>query len=97
LNEIREAETSLLVELVWRDLKTGEILSKPKREGEAPVSTQTPGIPAITGHPDDFSMFAPPLPPGEERKVSAVVLARSQAHFIPELGESKTTAQQKNV
>jgi len=97
LNEIREAETSLVVELVWRDLKTGEILSKPKKEGEAPVNTQIPGIPAITGHPDDFTMFTPPPPAPGDPKVSAVVLARSLAHFIPELGESITTAQQKNI
>src|SRR5262249_14670761 len=30
LNEVREAETILTVEITWRDLRTGEILSKPQ-------------------------------------------------------------------
>src|SRR5262249_3255596 len=34
LNEIREAETSLGVELVWRDLRTGKILTSPRRGAE---------------------------------------------------------------
>ena len=29
-NEIREAETTLAVEIVWKDLRTGEILSQPR-------------------------------------------------------------------
>jgi hypothetical protein len=29
LNEVREAETTLTVEVVWRDLRTGDILSQP--------------------------------------------------------------------
>jgi len=34
-NEVREAETQLVVQLVWRDLRTGKILSRgPRRFGE---------------------------------------------------------------
>jgi hypothetical protein len=36
LNEVREAETILAVELVWRDLRTGEILSAPRPAPDAP-------------------------------------------------------------
>ncbi len=99
LNEIREAETTLVVELVWRDLKTGEILSRPKKADAAtPLNVQIPGLLAITGNPDDLAMFAPPPPPpGEAPLASGVVVARSMAHFIPELGESITTSHQKNV
>ncbi len=99
LNEIREAETTLAVELIWRDLKTGEILSRPKKVDGAPLlAPQTPGLPAITGNPDDMALFAPPPPlPGEKALASAVVVASSVAHFIPELGESITTSYQKNV
>src|SRR3954466_10473696 len=35
-NEVREAETQLVVQLVWRDLRSGKILSRgPRRPGEA--------------------------------------------------------------
>lgn len=77
LNEIREAETLLSVELVWRDLRTGEVLSQPRRDPNLPpLPPPEPGAPK------------PPVPP---------VLVQSIANFIPELGESITTARQRNV
>ena len=52
LNEIREAETTLAVEIVWKDLRSGEILSRPRPPATAntsippiPAPTLTPGIP----------------------------------------------------
>src|SRR5262245_39954373 len=49
LNEIREAETMLTVEVVWRDLRTGEILSLPGRGPGAPaVNLAIPGQPVLT-------------------------------------------------
>src|SRR5215211_1942195 len=44
LNEIREAETVLTVGIVWKDLRSGEVLSKNRR---APNAVATPGIPAL--------------------------------------------------
>ncbi len=45
-NEIREAETTLTIQLVWRDLRTGEILSQPKRPpGAPPLPPPVPGAP----------------------------------------------------
>src|SRR5579871_1342240 len=44
LNEIREGQTTLTVEITWRDLRTGEILSKPRPAGG--VMTPIPGQPA---------------------------------------------------
>lgn len=32
LNEVREAETRVSVEIFWRDLRTGELLSQPKKK-----------------------------------------------------------------
>ena len=79
-NEVREAETILGVEIVWRDLRPGhegEILSKPRTgPGAPPPPNLPPGAPP------------PPPPP---------VLVQSVAGFIPELGESLTTAEKKNV
>jgi hypothetical protein len=36
LNEVREAETVLTVLVAWRDLRTGQILSQPRKAGELP-------------------------------------------------------------
>ena len=106
LNEIREAETTLAVEIVWKDLRSGEILSRPRPPATAntsippiPAPTLTPGMPvpetAEGGiRPPDY------VPPGTAIGPAAVpppVLVQSIASFIPELGESITTAQQKNV
>ena len=67
IGEVRDAETILSVELVWRDLRTGEVLSRPTH-GRPP-----PGAPP----------GAPPPP----------VLVQSPAYFIPELGQSLTSAE----
>jgi hypothetical protein len=34
LNEVREAQTTLGVEIIWRDLRTGEILSQPRPKSD---------------------------------------------------------------
>jgi hypothetical protein len=82
-NEVRQANTMLGVEIIWRDLRTGEILSKPK---------SGPGAPPPPPPPD-----APPLPPGKPPPPPPVTLVQSLGGFIPELGQSLTTAQQQNV
>src|SRR5262245_46106451 len=49
LNEVREAETTLAVELIWRDLRTGEILSLPGRgPGAPPINLAIQGQPVLT-------------------------------------------------
>jgi hypothetical protein len=70
-NEVREAEMTVVVEVCWRDLRSGEVLSAPCR-------------------PPD----APPLPPGVPQPNTTV---QSVASFIPEIGESISTALQRNV
>jgi hypothetical protein len=86
LNEVREAETVLAVEVVWRDRRTGEILSQPRKPGEVPLVI--PSIPAATAQPEG------PLPPPLPAPPTMIV---STGGFIPELGESMTTAQQQNI
>jgi hypothetical protein len=126
LNEVREAETTLAVEVVWRDLRTGEYLTKPiRRPGQpavtplqaprglqlgllggpvAPTAPQepvqaepvTPGTdPNQPGGGPPLPSTAPPVAP--ELAKPPGVLVRSVESFIPELGESRTTALQKNV
>jgi hypothetical protein len=77
IGEIRDAETYLTVELVWRDLRpghVGEILSGPRR-----------------GRPDEppEALGPPPAQPP--------VLVQSIASFIPEVGQSLTSAEKVNV
>ncbi len=68
LNEIREGETVLGVALVWRDLKTGEILSQAKNR---PPLLDTPGLPlqqmgpTIPGQPSVVPPPTGPTPPNE--------------------------------
>jgi hypothetical protein len=80
LNEVREAETVLTAEVVWRDLRPcheGELLSRPR-----PGSAGGPPLPPPNAPPG-----APPPP----------VVVQSIGHFIPELGQSLTTAEKENV
>jgi hypothetical protein len=83
-NEVREAETLLTVQVIWRDLRpghAGEILSLPKPPGGGPfVPPPPPGAPP--GSPPG------PIPP---------VIVQSTASFAPELGQSITSAEQANI
>jgi hypothetical protein len=54
LNEVREAEMDMTVEVVWRDLRTGEILSAPKKKPEP--------LPPLADLPPSVANPPPPLP-----------------------------------
>jgi hypothetical protein len=116
-NTIREGETTLTVELVWRDLRTGEVLTRPaRRPGQpldpeerqpllAPDSILPPGalphaIPSAPGAPSSGVVAGggveEEILDPRTRKRAIPVVVRSTAHFRPELGESITTALQKN-
>lgn len=61
LNEVREAETTMVVEIVWRDRRTGEILSQPKRpEPEFPEGDPKPPKPVPT-EVQSLATFIPEL------------------------------------
>ncbi|MCS6852277.1 MAG: LPS assembly lipoprotein LptE [Gemmataceae bacterium] len=108
LNEVREAETTLAVEVVWRDIRTGELLSRPRPQNG--IVAIPPGGLGIPGLPD-LGVTSTPSPPGvggtavpptplsapAPAPPAGPVLVQSLANFIPELGESLTTAEQKNV
>lgn len=109
LNEVREAETTLAVEIVWKDLRTGQILTQPQRPGVQPIIP--PQVPPLTpgAMPDGAPVLMPPdgpqpplppvgaPPPGAPPPPPPPVLVQSIGGFIPELGESITTAYQRNV
>lgn len=47
LNEVREAETILTVDVVWRDLRSGRILSRPPRRPGEPLPVEALADPAL--------------------------------------------------
>lgn len=116
-NTVREAETILTVELVWRDLRTGQVLSRPaRRPGEAvegeprqpllatpdtmfPPGTKPPPIAALPAAPESVpgagSPEDQPIDPATQKPAIPIVV-RSVAHYREELGESTTTALQRN-
>jgi hypothetical protein len=103
LNEVREAETTLAVELIWRDLRTGEILTRPRRNQVTPAAPYIPG-PGMLPNTDINPLPTPGStpPPGAPLPAGAIpppppVLVQSIGGFIPELGESLATAYQRNV
>jgi hypothetical protein len=118
-NYPREVETTLVVELVWRDLRTGEVLTRASRRPGTPLppeifSSISPDS-IVPGAKNPTGILSPPgLPPEmqESRPVAEAVptpgplgptppvipiVLRSVGHFIPELGQSLTTAQQENI
>jgi hypothetical protein len=120
-NYPREVETTLTVEILWKDCRTGDVLSKnPPRAGapreldprqpilavpDSPNPQLRTIVPQATPTlPSDASAARgltppPPLDPWDqkEKKRPQPLILRSVAHFRPELGESLTTALQKNV
>ncbi len=48
LNEVREAETTVAVEIYWRDLRTGELLSQPKKKADPLPQALDPAPIAVT-------------------------------------------------
>src|SRR5262249_25843302 len=81
LGEIRQAETNMTVEVIWRDLrpgKNGEGLSQP------PPITKTDPMPE-------------PPRPGGPPAVAKPVIIQTMATFIPEVGQSLTTAEQEEI
>lgn len=82
-NEVREGELVLAVELVWRDLRTGQVLSNPPK----PIGLLPPAELAPFD-PDN----APPPPPPEK---ASPVLVSLGGRYLPEVGESNATAQKR--
>jgi hypothetical protein len=94
LNEIREAETALTVSIVWRDLRTGEVLSRP---GKGQQALALPGIAALDiPDPSVQPGPLPPLPPNPAA-VGPPVLVTGIGSYIPEIGQSNSTSYQRAI
>jgi hypothetical protein len=139
VNEQRVVDTVMTVEVVLKDLRTGEILSKPPRRPGGPLALETipqpnespdvppggpvppsatpppmgfiplPSLPTVPGAPDQAAVMndGPPLPDGQGpglplpppppgvRPFGPGIVIRSTGTYIPELGQSITTAEQR--
>lgn len=81
INEIREGEVVLGVELVWRDLRTNEVLSNPPKPTGVTPATELPAF-----DPDNLprpEAIADPVP----------VTISLGGRYLPEVGESNASAQ----
>lgn len=94
-NTVREGELMVGVDVVWRDLRDGTILSAPRLGGRPP----TPGLP---GQPGPGEPLPLPFDPSVEQPPPAavdpkVVPARINAfgRYLPELGETNVSARQR--
>jgi hypothetical protein len=103
VNEVRDLESTLIVEITWRDLRTGEYLSKPpRRPGELvevplppPVAIQPleplPGTKAPT-------VITPPIGPASASPgPNNSITITTPIHFIPEIGQSLAVAVQADI
>jgi hypothetical protein len=113
VNEQRDIETTMGVEFVWRDLRTGEVLSKPPRrpfevvpegaipplspDGPKPLEEAPPPTPIGMPGVPSAPVINPPNIPGVAVASGNGILVTTTTHFIPELGGSITTAQQSNI
>ncbi len=82
-NEVREGEVQPGVEIVWRDLRTGKVLTNPVK-------------PVGVASPDDLPAFDPdnqPLKSGWDEAIPVQLTATGR--FLPEVGESVATAEQR--
>jgi hypothetical protein len=82
-NEVREGEVVVGVEIVWRDLRSGVVLTNPRK----PLNVLPPAeLPT-------FDLDNPPRPDSLEKAVPVIVTL--SARFLPEVGETNSTAQSK--
>lgn len=82
-NYSRETELVLTVEVIWRDLRSGRGLNE---RGNLP-----------TPPPEPFDPSLPTAPPPPPKATLTPVRVVTTGRFLPELGESSTTGQQKAV
>jgi hypothetical protein len=95
LNMIREGELVVSVDVVWRDLRNGRILSapRPKRELERAPTLTAPGAPAQEQPLFDAQVAQPPEKSDTPKPQPIRIVGIGR--YVPELGESNATAEQK--
>ena len=88
-NQIREAEVQVAVDVVWRDLRDGTILSNPRKQPRSGPNPQLDGPPV----PFDPNVPVPPDRTPLEQPTPVRLLATGR--MIPELGETNASASKR--
>lgn len=89
-NQIREGEIRVGVDVVWRDLRDGTILSNPRR-GPRPGARN----PQVDEPPPPFDPTVPVVPDLTPRDAANPVRLVVVGRLLPELGESNASASQR--
>jgi hypothetical protein len=63
LNEVREAEMVITAQITWRDLRTGELLSQPRRASDPPPTFMPPPGSTPAGSPLEPAITTGPIQP----------------------------------
>jgi hypothetical protein len=92
LNQTREGEVVVWVDVVWRDLRDGMILSNPRPR---PLPGRVVPNPQIDEPPIPFDPNVPVPPDPRQLEQPAPVRLIATGRFLPELGETNATASQK--
>lgn len=92
LNQLREGEVVVWVDVVWRDLRDGTILSNP-RPRPAPGRVQPNPLIDAPPVPFDPNVPLPPDPRVLEQPTPVRLVATGR--FLPELGETNASAAQR--
>jgi hypothetical protein len=90
-NMVRDGDVVVDVDVVWRDLRTNEILSMPRRPRPLAAGL-LPGDPPPM--PFDPSVPLPP-PPGCDPVVPVPTRITGIGRFVPELGETNASASKR--
>jgi len=86
-NLTREAEITIVAEVLWRDLRSGDVLTNPKR----PAKTRPPAPPSA------FDPSREPPPPDAPNDAIVPVQIVATGRALAELGESNATADQTAI
>jgi len=84
-NHVRDAEIIVSANIVWRDMRTGRVLSNRRPFGAAAV----PAVP--------FDPSLPPPDPVLVKEIALPVKVVATGRLIPELGETNATANKSAV
>jgi hypothetical protein len=92
-NAVRDGDVIVDVDIVWRDLRDGTILSQPRKLGP-------PGAPPVflPGGPQPVpfdSTIPPPPPPPCEQPLLVPTRISAFGRYVPEIGETNTSASQR--
>jgi hypothetical protein len=88
-NMVRDGDLIVTVDVVWRDLRDGKILSAP-RNNKGPAPAVIPGDVLPLPSPFDPNL-PPPAPPPEAPQVVPTRLVAA-GRYLPELGETSSSA-----